>query len=200
MAETRVQVSPFRVIDQGCALLDRSERGKLALTGSGAKAFLGGQVSNDTEALTAGHGLYAALLTPKGKMLADLRVLDLGPPTHELWLDTERAGLQPLFDALRRGIIGHDAELHKRTLQQSLLSLLGPRAREVAGADAAGLGTAEHDNVRSELGLLVTTDLGVDVVCEAEDAGRVRAELERAGAVPIEPEVAETRRIETGRP
>src|SRR3954471_6106669 len=135
MTETRVQVEPFRVIDQGCALLDRSERGKLALTGSGAKAFLGGQVSNDTEALTAGHGLYAALLTPKGKMLADLRGLDLGPPTHELllptrqlWLDTERAGLQPLFDALRRGIIGHDAELHKRTLQQSLLSLLGPRA------------------------------------------------------------------------
>src|SRR3954447_4595766 len=197
MTETRVQVEPFRVIDQGCALLDRSERGKLALTGAGAKAFLGGQVSNDTEGLTPGHGVYATLLTPKGKMLADLRVLDCG---DELWLDTERAGLQPLFDALRRGTIGHDAELHKRTLQQALLSLLGPRAREVAGADAAGLGPAEHDTARSELGLLVTTDLGVDVVCEAEDAGRVRAELERAGAVPIEPEVAETRRIETGRP
>jgi folate-binding protein YgfZ len=185
------------VIDQGCALLDRSERGKLALTGAGAKAFLGGQVSNDTEGLTPGHGVYAALLTPKGKMLADLRVLDCG---DELWLDTERAGLQPLFDALRRGTIGHDAELHKRTLQQALFSLLGPRARDVAGADAAGLGTAEHDNARSHLGLLVSTDLGVDVVCAAEDAERVRGELERAGAVPIEPAVAETRRIETGRP
>src|SRR5437763_6986445 len=126
MAETRVQQEPFRVIDQGCALLDRSERGKLALTGAGAKAFLGGQVSNDVESLASGHGLYAALLTPKGKMLADLRVLDCG---DELWIDTERAGLQPLFDALRRGTIGHDAELHKRTLQQALLSLLGPRAR-----------------------------------------------------------------------
>src|SRR3954451_2385969 len=197
MTETRVQVEPFRVIDQGCAILDRSERGKLALTGAGAKAFLGGQVSNDTEALTPGHGLYAALLTPKGKMLADLRVLDCG---DELWLDTERPRLQPLFDALRRGTIGHDAELHKRTLQQALLSLIGPRAREVSGADAAGLGTAEHDNARSDLGLLVTTDLGVDVVCAAEDAERVRADLERAGAVPIEPEIAETRRIETGRP
>src|SRR5690349_9172342 len=143
MAETEVQVEPLQVIDHGCALLDRSERGKLALTGAHAKEFLAGQVTNDIEALTPGHGLYAALLTPKGKMLADLRVLDLG---DELWLDTERAGLQPLFDALRRGTIGHDAELHKRTLQQALFSLLGPRAREVAGADAAGLGTAEHDN------------------------------------------------------
>src|SRR3954453_4934630 len=182
MTETRVQSQPFQVIDQGCALLDRSERGKLALTGAGAKAFLGGQVSNDVEALTPGHGMYAALLTPKGKMLADLRVLDLG---DELWLDTERSTLQTLFDALRRGTIGHDAELHKRTLQQALFSLLGPRAREMSGADAAGLGIAEHDNARGALGVLVTTDLGVDVICAAEDAERVRGELERAGAVPV---------------
>src|SRR3954466_3940365 len=197
MTETRVQVEPFRVIDQGCAILDRSERGKLALTGAGAKAFLGGQVSNDTEALTPGHGMYAALLTPKGKMLADLRVLDLG---DELWLDTERSTLQTLFDALRRGTIGHAAELHKRTLQQALFSLLGPRAREVAGADAAGLGPAEHDNARSPLGVLVTTDLGVDVICAAEEADRVRQALERAGAVPVPESAAEARRVESGRP
>ena len=195
MTETRVQGEPFRVIDQGCAILDRSERGKLALTGAGAKAFLGGQVSNDTEALTPGHGVYAALLTPKGKMLADLRVLDCG---DELWLDTERAGLQPLFDALRRGTIGHDAELHKRTLQQALFSLLGPRAREVAGADAAGLGSAEHDNARGEVGgvpvLAVRTDAGVDLVCDADRTEELRAAL---GLEEIDGEVL---RVEAGRP
>ena len=185
------------MIDQECGLLDRSERGKLALTGGDAKGFLSGQVTNDVEALGAGRGLYAALLTPKGKMLADLRVLDLG---DELWLDTERAALQALFDALRRGTIGHDVQLHKRTLQQALISLLGPRAREVAGADAAGLGTAEHDNARSPLGVLVTTDLGIDVICAAEDAARVRGELERAGAVPVTEAAAEVVRVEHGRP
>src|SRR5881409_3845190 len=114
MTEIEVQAGSDQVIDRGCALLDRSERGKLALTGSEAKSFLAGQVTSDVESLTPGHGQYAALLTHKGKMLADLRVLDLG---DELWLDTERAGLQALFDALRRGAIGHDAQLHKRTLQ-----------------------------------------------------------------------------------
>src|SRR4051794_595382 len=197
MTETKVQAGADLVIDQGCALLDRSERGKLALTGSDAKTFLAGQITSDVEALTPGHGHYAALLTHKGKMLGDLRVLDLG---DELWLDTERVALQALFDTIRRAKIGHDVQLHKRTLQQALFSLLGPRAREVAGADAAGLGNAEHDNARSELGLLVVTDLGVDVVCDAEDAARVRSDLERAGAVAIEAEVAEIRRVETGRP
>src|SRR4051794_34260197 len=197
MTETEVQGHPFEVIDRACGILDRSERGKLALTGSDAKTFLAGQITNDVEALTLGRGLYAALLTHKGKMLADLRVLDLG---DELWLDTERLSLQALFDTIRRAKIGYDLELHKRTLQQSLFSLLGPRAREVAGADAAGLGTAEHDNARSPLGVLVTTDLGIDVICAAEDADRVRGELERAGAVPVPESAAEARRVESGRP
>jgi len=196
MTETEVQ-APTAIIGQGCGLLDRSERGKLALTGSEAKAFLAGQVTNDTESLTPGHGVYAALLTHKGKMRADLRVLDLG---DELWLDTERVSLQPLFDTIRRAKIGYDVELHKRTLQQALLSLLGPRAREVAGADAAGLGTDEHASARSPLGVLVTTDLGVDVICAADDAARVRDELERAGAIPVPEGAAEARRVETGRP
>src|SRR3954471_3520413 len=197
MTETKVQAGADLVIDRGCALLDRSARGKLALTGSDAKTFLAGQITSDVEALTPGHGQYAALLTHKGKMLGDLRVLDLG---DELWLDTERVALQALFDTIRRAKIGYDVELHKRTLEQALFSLLGPRAREVAGAGAAGLGTAEHDSARGELGVLVTTDLGVDVICAAEEADAVRARLEAAGAVPVSEADAEIRRVETGRP
>ncbi len=68
----------YRVLDEGCALVDRSERGKLALTGGEAKTFLHGQVTNDVEALSPGEGCFAAFLTPKWKMLGDLRVLDLG--------------------------------------------------------------------------------------------------------------------------
>src|SRR4051812_17356151 len=197
MTETKVQVGSNQVIDRGCALLDRSARGKLALTGGEAKSFLAGQVTSDVESLSAGAGQYAALLTHKGKMLGDLRILDLG---DELWLDTERVALQALFDTIRRAKIGYDVELHKRTVQQALFSLLGPRSRELAGADAAGLGDAEHASARGELGVLVTTDLGVDVICAAEEAGDVRARLEAAGAVPVSEADAEVRRVETGRP
>ena len=118
-------MDPYSAMTQSVALVDRSESGKLALTGPEAKAFLNGQVSNEIEALEPGTGCYAALLTPKGKMLADLRVLDTG---EELLLLCERSALQALFDALRRFNIGFDAELHKRTLQLGLLSLIGPQA------------------------------------------------------------------------
>ncbi len=80
-------------------VVDRSERGKLALTGAEAKDFLHGQVTNDILGLTPGHGCYAAFLTHKGKMLGDLRVFDLG---DELLLDCERVVLQELFNMIRR--------------------------------------------------------------------------------------------------
>src|SRR6187551_224100 len=140
-------------------VVDRSERGKLALTGAEAKDFLHGQVTNDILGLEPGHGCYAAFLTHKGKMLGDMRVFDLG---DELLLDTERATLQELFNMIRRYKLASDVELHKRTLELGLLSLAGPDARRVAGAD--GLGTEEHANARA-------TIAGTPVVLAATDVG-----------------------------
>jgi tRNA-modifying protein YgfZ len=188
-----------RVLTEACGLVDRSERGKLALTGPEAKAFLHGQVTNDIEGLEPGRGCYAAFLTHKGKMLGDMRVLDLG---DELLLDTERVALQELFNMIRRYKLGSDVELHKRTLETSLLSLIGPDARRVAGAEH--LGADEHDSARAEVGrrpvVLVATDVGVDVLAGAEDVEAVRAALEAAGAVPVAEAAAEVLRVERGRP
>src|SRR5829696_4493422 len=182
---TDTMASEYRTLTEGCGLVDRSERGKLALTGAEAKAFLQGQVTNDVEGLEPGRGCYAAFLTHKGKMLGDLRILDVG---DELLLDTERATLQELFNMIRRYKLGRDVELHKRTLELAELSLVGPDARRVAGA--GDLGTAEHDSVRTALGILVP----------AERAGEVRDALVGAGAVRVSEAAAEVVRVESGRP
>jgi tRNA-modifying protein YgfZ len=199
VATTDIPASEDAALRDGCGLVDRSERGKLALTGSQAKEFLQGQLTNDIEALSAGHGCYAAFLTHKGKMLGDLRVLDVG---GELLLSCERVALQPLFNMIRRFKLGSDVELHKRTLEMGELSLIGPDARPIAGAD--GLGAQEHDNVRAEIGghpvVLVATDVGLDVFCEAERTEGVRGALLAAGASEGTEEAAEILRVELGRP
>ena len=187
--------SAYATVTEACGLLDRSERGKLALSGPDARSFLAGQVTNDVEGLAAGEGLYAAFLSNKGRMLGDVRVL---ATEDELLLDTERATLQALFDVLRRAVVGWDAELHKRTLQTALLSLVGPRARAVAGAE--DLPEAEGAHSAGPLGRVVVTDLGVDVLCPAEDAGRVREALLAAGAEPVDEGAVEVVRVERGRP
>jgi tRNA-modifying protein YgfZ len=186
----------YGALTERCGLVDRSERGKLALTGGEAREFLHGQVSNDIEALEPGQGCYAAFLTPKGKMLGDLRVLNLG---DELFLDTERVSLQALFNMIRNYKLGRDVELHKRTLERGLLSLVGPGAREAVGAH--DLGPTEHDNAAGEIGgvpvRLVATAAGVDLICDAQRTD----ELKHALDVPAVSEAAaEVVRVESGRP
>ena len=88
------------VTREGCGLLPAAEDGKLLLTGSEAAGLLDGQLSNDVAGLAVGSGCEAVLLTPKGRMLAPVRVLHRA---DGLLLLTERATLQSLWDRLRSG-------------------------------------------------------------------------------------------------
>jgi folate-binding protein YgfZ len=171
-------------------VVDRSERGKLALTGPEAKTFLHGQVTNDIEGLAPGQGCYAAFLTHKGKMLGDMRVFDLG---DELLLDCERVALQELFNMIRRYKLGLDVELEKRTLELGLFSVIGPSELAV--------GAEEHACARVSLGgadvILARTDVGVDVFFAAADRDAVRGALEFPDGDEV---MAEIVRVESGRP
>jgi folate-binding protein YgfZ len=199
MATTAAPASEYSAVTEGCGLLDRSERGKLALTGAEAKSFLQGQVTNDAEALSPGSGCYAAFLTPKGKMLGDLRILDAD---GELLLDTERPALQPLFNLIRRGMIGYDVQLHKRTLERGLVSLIGPGSDAVAGGPQ--LPPAEDAHAQLDVhGITVRairTDVGLDLLCDSSDTDGLRQALLDAGAVAVSEATGECLRIEHGRP
>src|SRR3954465_2749915 len=137
-------------------VVDRSERGKLALSGAEAKDFLHGQVTNDILGLGPGRGCYAAFLTHKGKILGDPRVFDVG---DELLLDCERVVLQELFNMIRRYKLGSDVEVPQRGRGLARRSVSGPAAPALAGR-------AEHDCARVSLGgadvVAVTTDVGTD--------------------------------------
>ncbi len=199
MTTAQIATSEYELVTEGCGLLDRSERGKLALTGSDAKSFLQGQVTNDVEALQAGHGCYAAFLTPKGKMLGDLRILDTG---SVLLLDTERVALQELFNMIRRFSIGYDVQLHKRTVECGLLSLIGPAAASITPAEAVPEEEHAHAPV-SVAGIearAVRTDVGIDLLCDASATGPLTSALRDAGAQPVSESVAECLRVERGRP
>ena len=199
MASLDTLTTDYRTITEACGLLDRSERGKLALTGSDARSFLQGQVTNDVESLAAGGGCYAAFLTPKGKMLGDLRIL---ATDDELLLDTERVALQELFNMIRRFSIGYDVQLHKRTLESGLLSLIGPQAEALSGVSE--LPPVEHAHILTEVGGIdaraIRTDVGIDLLCEAKDTEALAAVLHDAGAAVVSEATADCVRIEHGRP
>ena len=51
------------------------DRAVIAIAGDTARAFLQGLITNDMNDCTPGHPIYAALLTPQGKILFDFIVL-----------------------------------------------------------------------------------------------------------------------------
>jgi folate-binding protein YgfZ len=202
----------YAALTEGCGLVDRSERGKLALTGAGAVEFLNGQVTNELADLRPGEGRYAAFLTHKGKMLGDLRILAIGgagsdpnEPPSELLLDTERVALQALFDMIRRFKVGYDVELHKRTLECGLLALIGPDAHAVAErVTGSKPPDPEHAHAPAEIAgapvRLIATAEGLDVLCAAENLATVREALLAADAETVSEAAAEVVRVERGRP
>ncbi len=103
---------------------------------------------------------------------------------------------------IRRFKIGYDVELHKRTVERGLLSLIGPTAQETcAGLTLADI---EHANARVEIAglqaILVRTDLGIDVICDGADTPAIAQALLTAGARPVAEAAAEIVRVEHGRP
>jgi tRNA-modifying protein YgfZ len=186
-----IATDDYARVREAVGVVDRSDRGKAMFRGPEAADFLQGQVTNDVEGLAPGTGCYAALLTPKGKMLADMRILR-GP--EWFWLDTEAVALPNVAKMIRTYSIGRDVRPENLTDTRAILSLVGP------GADAA-LDMApppeEHAHVEGEHGLYVRTDLGVDLICDAADLEGVRAAL---GVDSVPDEVVECLRVESGRP
>jgi len=214
-----VEEESYKALSEGVALVDRSARGKLALSGLDAVDFLHGQVTNDILGLAPGSGCYAAFLTPKGMMVGDLRALAVGRqeaeepcdhdrPVGELLLDTELHTLQALFDMVRRYKVGYRLELHKRTLQRGLLRLAGPQARALLGEIGDGLAElpeAEHShrlgNLAGAAVRAIACERGeVELLFAAEEKEPLTKALLAAGARAVDEEAFEVVRVERGIP
>jgi hypothetical protein len=80
-------------------LTELTQRGVIAVEGEDRIGFLQGLVSNDAAAAVPGQAVWAALLTPQGKWLADFFILADGP---RLLLDCERGQSAMLVQRLTR--------------------------------------------------------------------------------------------------
>jgi tRNA-modifying protein YgfZ len=180
-----IATSDYELVTESAGLADRSDRAKFVVRGSDAADFLQGQVSNDVESLEPGSGCYATVLSHKGKLRTDLRILR---GEDSFWLDTEAIGHAVLEHMLRTYSLGRDVQFEDVTESRVLLSLVGPAARE--RLDVAPPAD-EHAFVTGEHGTYVATHLGVDVIGEPGTTLEVE---------PVSEEAVECVRIEAGRP
>ena len=179
----------YRQLREECGLLDRSERGKLIVSGPEAAEYLQGQLTNDVEAPSPGEGRYAALLDRKGHMQADMRLLRTAD--EDFWIDTEAGALAAARRHLEMYKIGREAAVADVSEERAILSLIGPRSAELAGTAALPEFACEASAVEGVECLAVGTDAGIDLIAKAADAARLREALLAAGAAEVGPEAAE---------
>src|SRR5205823_4291788 len=120
-------------------------------------------------ALEPGTGCYAAMLNPKGRVVADMRILQTGE--EKFLLDTEAEAHEAVLRDLRMYKIGRQVQIADTTAERFVMSLVGPRAGEIAEAAlGAQPGAVEHASLDTGGVMVVRTDLGMDVIGGSERA------------------------------
>lgn len=175
---------------------ERADRGRVIVRGDDAKAFLHSLLTNDIESLTPGTARYAALLTPQGRMIADMTVV--GGPGGEMYMAVPSDAAAALAVRLDKSIFSEAAEVEDVSASTAHFSVTGPDARAVLDAALEAIGAADAPGIVSwrsdELGLP-----GADVIVPAGMAPALRDALQSRAAA-MDAEARRTLRIEAGRP
>lgn len=108
-------------------LRDLSDRARLKLTGADRVRFLHSMVTNDIESLRPGTGCRAAMLTVKGRTLAELVVY---ADEDALWLELPGSERQKIKDVFDKHIVMDDVEVEDLTDAVRELGVFGEGARE----------------------------------------------------------------------
>lgn len=195
----------YRIITSRAGWIDRGTRGRLRFTGPDAVSFLQGLLTNDVSHLRAGLGVYAAWLTPLGRMTADMVVLHRGDHVLGLVGGGMGASLATKFDLL---IFAENVTVSDVSTDFADVLVTGTAAGEVVaaatGADAAALGgLVEWEQLDVADGFVVRAGdsplPAFRVVVDATSGPRVVAALEQAGTVGMTEDMATALRIEAGR-
>ena len=206
-----VSQAAYEAARRSAGLIDRSDRGRIVVSGQDRAVYLQGLLSNDIVALKPGGGCYATYLTPQGRMIADLLVYELG---DVILLTMSGDVTATVLGKLDQFIFSEDVKLGDVSGTFGQFAVIGPGAAKVVadvvtGVPATLLSALEdHGNVKGSIDgqpaivarVTDTGEPGFDVFVERAQAEALKTKLQSAGAIPIDSATADTVRIESGVP
>jgi aminomethyltransferase len=156
----------------------------LILRGEDAGEFLNGQVTNDVSALADGESRYALLLTPKGKLRADMRIARDGDETLVVARAEQLPVIRKTIDTFR---IGFFFSTEDATGEWSLIEIAGPQAAQALAAT-----TIPH--------VPLDSPLGADALVARGDTTALAEQLAAAGLDQVDRPAIEAARVAAGVP
>jgi tRNA-modifying protein YgfZ len=204
------ELNEYSTLHNGALFFDRSDRLRMRISGPKAAELVTGMVTNDVSALVPGEGQYAAALTPKGKIVADLRLFALD---DALLVDTSAAAASGWKEMVRKYINPRIAPYHDVTSEISDLGVFGRSARSIVSRvldvddkDLVSLPPYGHisrpfADVTVTVARVPEMDLdGFEIFVPAAAVGTLKGKFHSVGVAEGGRETWEIARIESGRP
>lgn len=155
-------------------LARRDDRMRMTFSGAGAKAAVGGLLTNDVVALTPGHGQRAAALTVKGRVIALVRVFDRAV---DLLIDSEPRSGDGFVAMIKKFVNPRLAKYTVITEQTGCLGVYGDGAASAfvaacAATDSGGAALAIDANALESLDphAVVTVEAGATMLTVVRSA------------------------------
>jgi aminomethyltransferase len=198
-----------RAVREAVGMFDVSHMGRLTFTGQGVLPFLELVTSNDVSKLRDGAGQYSLLPNENGGCVDDIIVYRVSEAEYRMVVnaanhDKDWAWLQDHRPA--------DVLIVDNTKQTAMIAVQGPLACETLGklsnaaealrdAPAFGIVNAEIAGVSCFAARSgYTGEDGFELVCSAEDSGKLWDALLAAGVTPCGLASRDTLRVEAGLP
>jgi folate-binding protein YgfZ len=204
------EMNEYSALHNSALFFDRSDRSRMRISGPKAAELVTGMVTNDVSGLRPGEGQYAAALTAKGKIIADLRIFALA---EGLLIDTNAAAAAGWKDIVRKYINPRIAPYHDLSAELGDIGVFGRTSRSVVARiteiDEKDLATLPHYGHVSRSDGASTVIVarvpemdaeGFELFVPVTRVEEMKASLRALGVAEGAFETWEIARIESGRP
>ena len=180
----------FKALHERAGWIQRGDTGRLWVRGQDRRSYLHGLLTNDVEGLSAGQACYAALLTPQGRMITDMRVFERG---DAVLMTLPRPLTTPVLERLDQFVFSEDVRFEDATASTVQFGLYGPSADTIVRDISAQLLAA----------VVPSDDFGVhgfELVAAVDATDAIVDAFTAAGATRVSEETLDASRIEAGIP
>jgi len=135
----------YKFARESAGLIDKNYRAVISFTGKDRARYLNAMLTNNIRDLARGHGNISLLLSPQGRIMAEVETLALDDRLLVVSYSMIRQRLIETFDKF---IIMDDVTLEDLTDRTGTLALEGSKApaivRDLCGLDLNSLGELDH--------------------------------------------------------
>ena len=196
--------SEYTALKAGAGIVDRSARARWRFSGAKAAETLTGLVTNDVVSLLPGQGQYAAMLTPKGKIIADVRILRL---SDAILVDVPTLAAPGFAETVKKYVNPRATPYTDESTSTCALGVYGASAA-LAVSTVAGLAVEvvtalpAYAHVVADIGTIVRASgvSGYEIIASVDARETITRRLVAAGAMICSAATWDIVRVEAGMP